>query len=127
MTSQHVAPARMGTQVVSAGPLARRTIPSAPTAPIQNGIRTSATISFSHFTAAASFQKTNCVETPGLGQRSIVRETPVMGAKEVRDRSPGEELNTASPDNTVCNKLLCPSPRTFLLQCDFFHLPCEKT
>jgi len=51
-------------------------------------------ISFSHFTAADYSKKTFGVKlSPGF----FVRRTPVMGAKEVRDRSPREELNTASP------------------------------
>jgi len=53
-----------------------------------------AMISFSHFTAADYSKKTFGVKlSPGF----FVRRTPVMGAKEVRDRSPREELNTASP------------------------------
>src|SRR5690348_1476215 len=98
MTSQQAQPHRIGTQVVSAGPQARNTIQSAEAAPAQTGISRIAIKSLSHFTAADYSRKVLAVK---CCLRVLVRRTPVMGAKEVRDRSPREELNTASPDKLV--------------------------
>lgn len=98
MTSQQAHPARIGTQVVSAEPHARKTLPRAEAAPMQTGMSRIAMISFSHFTAA-DYSKIVLIAKPCW--KRAVRRGPVMGAKEVRDRSPREELNTASPDNCL--------------------------
>src|ERR1041385_7626858 len=94
MTSQQAPPARIGTQVVSAGPLARRTIHNACAAPTHTGVRITATISFSHFKGRDYSKKRPGFET-GTKRRTANAGDGRQGGEGQKSR---EELNTASPD-----------------------------
>src|SRR4051812_20895207 len=91
----------MGTQVVSAGPQARKTIQSAEAAPTHTGVSRIAMISLSHFTAADYSRKRLAVKTLSAWTRTKNAGDGRQGGEGQKSQGGVKHRITGQ---TVCNK-----------------------